>query len=158
MRLIFFHQEYMRTLLHSSCTSSVSVSDVHLTMVCQFILGTNEKKQTSYKVLMGLIVLMFALDTIVQAFGWYITWVGFIYYDNTPEQALDALENQGGLSLLIAGSTSVLLTTLKMAIADGIMVSTHLSLPASPIDSLQLKRSGGAGLYGTEGGGQQLFL
>jgi hypothetical protein len=53
---------------------------------CPFSLGMSEKKQTSYKVLMGLIVLMFILQTIHNVCDWYIVWLGFIRYGNAPDQ------------------------------------------------------------------------
>jgi hypothetical protein len=90
---------------------------------------------------MGLIVLMFALQTVLNAINWYIVWLGFIYYANTPSEALDAFEVDGttSLSLQIAGSMSNLLITMRLAIADSIMVSTHLSLPAKTANSLRLE-------------------
>jgi hypothetical protein len=98
--------------------------------------GTSERKQTSYKALMGLIVLMFALQTIHNVCNWYITWLGFVYYGNAPDQALDALEGDGTrLSLRIVISTVDLLTTLRLAIADSIMVSTCLSHRANITNS-----------------------
>ena len=85
----------------------------------------SEKKATSYMVLMGLIVLMFALQTIDNVCNWYITWLGFIYYGDAPDQALDALQvdETTSFSLHLVGSMIDLLTTLKLAIADSIMVS-----------------------------------
>jgi hypothetical protein len=101
----------------------------------------SEKKQTSSKILMGLIVLMYALQTIHSACNWYITWLGFIYYGNTPDQAFDALEQDGStsLSLLVIGSMFELLVTLRLGIADSIMVSIDPSLPTSTINSFQLE-------------------
>jgi hypothetical protein len=87
--------------------------------------GIAEKKQTSSKVLMGLIALMFALQTIHNIGKWYITWLGFIYYSDAPDEALDALEVDGAkLSLRAVGSMFDLLSMLRLAIADSIMVST----------------------------------
>ena len=74
---------------------------------------------------MGLIVLMFSLQTIHMICDWYIIWLGFIYYSNAPDKALDALRVDGTrLSLRVVGSMEDLLTTLRLAIADSIMVST----------------------------------
>ena len=96
-----------------------------------FTLGMSEKKQTSYKVLMGLIVLMFVLQTIHNICNWYIPWLGFVYYSNAPEQALDALEvDDTQILFRVIESMEDLLTTLRLAIADSIMVSTRLSHPA----------------------------
>ena len=87
--------------------------------------GMNEKKQTSYKVLMGLIFLMLAIQTIHAICNWYVIWLGFIYYSNAPDQALDALEeDEVKLCLWVVDSMFTLLTVLRLAIADSIMVST----------------------------------
>ena len=89
-------------------------------------LGMSEKKLTSYWVLKGLIVLMFALQTIQNVCNWYIIWLSFIHYGSAPEKAFDALETDGDvLSLRVVGSMGDMLTTLRLAIADSIMVSTH---------------------------------
>ena len=94
-------------------------------------------KKTAYKVIMWLILLIFALQTIHNVCNWYITWLGFIYYGNAPDQALDVLEIDGAqLSLRVVASMFDLLTTLRLAIADSIMVSTHLQLPVNTTNSL----------------------
>jgi hypothetical protein len=101
----------------------------HLIIVCQLSpLVTSEKKQTSYKALMGLIILMFAIQTIHIACNWYTIWLGFIYYSNVSDQALDALEVNPltSLSFQVIGSIGDLLTTSRLAIADSIMVGAHL--------------------------------
>jgi hypothetical protein len=102
------------------------------------------KKQTSYKVLMGLVVLMLFLQTVHNIGTWYIAWLGFIYYGDAPAQALEALEVDGttSLSLHIISSILDLLTTLRLSIADSIMVSARPSLPTKLyllISDLQLK-------------------
>jgi hypothetical protein len=76
----------------------------------------SEKKQTSYKVLMGLILLMFALQTIHNICDWYQTWLGFIYYSNLPGQALDALEenSQASHSIYIIASMENLLDSNQL--------------------------------------------
>ena len=82
---------------------------------------------------MGLIVLMFSLETVRNACNWYTTWLGFIYYSDVPDQALDAFEIDGviSLSLRVVGSMEDLLTTLRLTIADSIMVSTVSHFPPS---------------------------
>jgi hypothetical protein len=117
----------------------------------------SEKKQPSYKVLMGLIMLMFAIQTIDNIGNWYIAWLGFIYYSNAPDQALDALVVDGvtSLSLRVVGSMFDLLLTLRLAIADSIMVSAHLLIIATTTNSW---RFGGAGLYATAVGEQHWSL
>jgi hypothetical protein len=91
-----------------------------------------------YKVLMCLIVVMFALQTIHNICNWYITWLGFIYYSDVPDKALDALEvdDLAMLSLRILDSMFDLLTTMRLAVADSILVSTGWQLPANMINSL----------------------
>jgi hypothetical protein len=129
----------MRPLLHFSSTSSVSVFIMPTVTTCQFQLGMNEKKHTSYKVLMVLIVLMFVLQTISNVCNWYITWLAFIYYGDAPDQALDALrvDETTSLSLLVIGSMFDLISTLRLAIADSIMVSPHPPHIANTTNSLQ---------------------
>jgi hypothetical protein len=108
---------------------------------CQFPLGMNEKQQTSHKILMGMIVLMLALQTIENVCNWYTAWLGIIYYGDAPDLALDALEVDDGtvLSLRVVESLGNLLTTLRLAIADSIMVSTHLLLSTNTANSLRFE-------------------
>jgi hypothetical protein len=107
--------------------------------VCQFILVMNEKKQTSSKILMALIVLMFTLQTIESACSWYKLWLGFIYYDDVPDQALEALEGEAtpSTTVWLVEATINMLLTLRLAIADSIMVSTCPLLPASTARNLR---------------------
>jgi hypothetical protein len=124
----------MRPSLRFWSTSSVSILVIPTNTAHQFSAGMNEKKQTSYKVLMGLIVLMFALQTIHNICNWYITWLGFIYYGDAPDQALNALEvDPTSLSLLVVDAIFILLATLRLAIADSVMVSIHPSRPTNTI-------------------------
>jgi hypothetical protein len=104
-------------------------------------LGMSEKRQTSYKVLMGLIVLMFALQTIHNVCDWYLAWRGFVYYGDAPDQALDTLEGneETSHSIYVAVSIECLLTTLRLAIADSIMVSAENSLPANTTNEPRLE-------------------
>jgi hypothetical protein len=127
----------MQPLLCFLCIASVSVLVMPTIAACRFPLGMSEKKQPSYKVLMGLIMLMFTIQTIDNIGNWYITWLGFIYYSNAPDQALDALEVDGvaSLSLRVVGSIFDLLLTLRLAIADSIMVSAHLLINATTTNS-----------------------
>jgi hypothetical protein len=81
---------------------------------------------------MWLIIVMFALQNIHNICKWYITWLGFIYYGKAPDQALDALQLDGGILLFrVIASMADLITTLRLAIADSIMVSTCPSLSAN---------------------------
>ena len=77
---------------------------------------------------MGLISFMFLCETVSIACNWYVTWLGFIHYGGASDQALDALMVDGvaSLSLRVIGSTLDLLVTLRLAIADSIMVSLSI--------------------------------
>jgi hypothetical protein len=89
---------------------------------------------------MGLIVVMFAIQTIHSICTWYIAWLGFIHYSDMPDQALDALEEDGTRFLhWVIASMDDLHTTLRLAIADSIMVSTGWPLPANVINGLWLE-------------------
>jgi hypothetical protein len=96
----------------------------------------NEKKQTSYKILMALIVSMFILQTIDSACDWYIMWLGFIYYDDAPDQALEGEATPNTMAVWAVETTIEMVFTLRLAIADSIMVSTCTSLPSSTTDNL----------------------
>jgi hypothetical protein len=90
----------------------------------------NKEKQTSSKVLLWLIVLMFALQTIDSICGWYIAWLGFVHYGDNLDQAVSALQvdEEISFSLHVLASMVDLLATLRLAIADSIMVSTSTRL------------------------------
>jgi hypothetical protein len=89
------------------------------------ILVANKRERKSYQILMGLIGFMFLCETVSIACNWYITWLGFIHYDGATDQALDALmvDGSASLALRVIGSTLDLVVTLRLAIADSIMVS-----------------------------------
>jgi hypothetical protein len=129
----------MRHLLHFSYTSSVSILIMSTNTACRFPLGLREKKQASHKVLIGLIALIFLAQTIHNACDWYITWIHFIYHGNTP--TVEALEGdtETSPSVYIVQSMLELLTTLRLAIADSIMVSTRLVLLLTPLIAFDLK-------------------
>ena len=133
----------MRLLSYFLCTSSVSVLVIPTTTARKFPfpLGASEKKQTTYKVLMGLIVLMLVLQTIHIACTWYTAWLGFIHYSNAPDQALEALEvdDLTSFSLQIIRSMEDLLITMRLAIADSIMASTHPSFSVKLLIAFDFK-------------------
>jgi hypothetical protein len=84
---------------------------------------------------------MFALQTVHNVCTWYITWLSLIYYGDAPDQALDILEEDEitKLSLRIVWSMDALLGTLRLTIADSIMVRTHPLHPAITINSHPLE-------------------
>ena len=86
---------------------------------------------------MGLIFLMFALQTIHIASKWYVVWLGFIYYGEAPDQTSDVFQlDEAIFSLHVISLICNLLVTLKLAIADSIMVSTCLSFPSNTTNNL----------------------
>jgi hypothetical protein len=80
----------------------------------------SKKRQTSYRVMIGLNVLIWLLQTIHNALALYQTWIAFIKYAGDPDQSVLILE--GG----IEPSHTILkiryiLSTMPPAIADTIM-------------------------------------
>jgi hypothetical protein len=72
---------------------------------------------------MGLITLMFVLQTILHVILWYQAWFAFIKHGNTPDDVLAALVMADPTATNIAiGTLNDLLGTLRMVIADSIMV------------------------------------
>jgi hypothetical protein len=112
----------MRPLLHFLRTSSVSTLVMSATTTCQFPSGMRPK-EGSCKVLMGMILVIFGLQTVHNTGNWDITWLDFIHYGNIP--ALEALEGGAATSpsRYIVQAILELLTTFRLAIADSIMVS-----------------------------------
>ena len=87
-------------------------------------LGTNgEKKSRSYKIVMVLIALMFVIQTIRSGCGWYRGWLGFIKLGGTSDDALYVLEGgEPTPGLITTGAVEDLTATLRLGIADSIMV------------------------------------
>jgi hypothetical protein len=72
---------------------------------------------------MGLITLMFVLQSVHNIVTWYQLWLGFIYYGSTSDEATAVFEGLETAPVLVAiNSMEDLLTTLRLAIADSIVV------------------------------------
>ena len=82
---------------------------------------------------MALILAMFTLHTIHIASNWYITWLAFIKYGGTTDDAWSVLVNGGpsAVTTVALDGLNDLLTVLRMAIADSIMAS--LPFPFLPV-------------------------
>jgi hypothetical protein len=85
--------------------------------------GNKEEKRNASKIVISLIVFMFVLQTVHDVCIWYILWLAFIKNGGSPDQALTVLEGVPVSNTIIAIiSFGDLHTTLRLAIADGIMV------------------------------------
>jgi hypothetical protein len=66
---------------------------------------------------------MFIVETVQNVCWWYRTWLGFIVYDGTTDLALDALDTVASTpTLLVLTAMEDLSTTIRLGIADSIMV------------------------------------
>jgi hypothetical protein len=87
-------------------------------------------KQRAYRILMGLILLMFFLETILIILDIYQLWLAFARYAESPHEILAILEGDEIDSRMVAlVGMQELLTTSKIAIADSIMVSLSMLSP-----------------------------
>jgi hypothetical protein len=81
-------------------------------------------KRWSSRVLMMLVLIMFILHTIHKAVNWYQAWLAFIFHGDDVVQGAMIIEGFVITPTLNAVYTMQdLLTTLRLGIADGIMVS-----------------------------------
>jgi hypothetical protein len=89
-------------------------------------LAKTKQKEKSHRTLLYLILLMFTLQTIHNADTWYRDWVAFIKDDGKPKDELLVMENIETTRVLYAtGTLEDLLTALRLAIADSIIVSPN---------------------------------
>jgi hypothetical protein len=81
---------------------------------------------------------MFVVQTIHNVCSWYTIWLGFIKYDGRSDQAINALlgVEDTPANIAITGLQD-LLTTLRIGIADSIMVGFSIAL-SSLIGRLKL--------------------
>jgi hypothetical protein len=120
----------------------------------------HRERDSSRNILMSLILLLFFFRTGQVVAEWYYVWLGFIKHGGTSDEVLLSL-NQGFASEARGPVTTTnVLTTLKLAIADGIIVggSPHSSiLELGQVILILCIRFGGAGSSGREVGEQFLF-
>jgi hypothetical protein len=82
----------------------------------------SKMKQTSYRVMIGLNVLLWLLQTISNVLTLYLVWLAFIKYAGDPDQSLLVLEGATEPSHTIAKIRD-LLGSMPPAIANSIMAS-----------------------------------
>jgi hypothetical protein len=88
-----------------------------------------ERRQKSYRVLMCLIMVMFALQTVHNIINWYNMWLAFIDYgDNIDGSFLVLLGLDTGTtsSQFAIFAVQELLVTFRLGIADSILVNLKL--------------------------------
>jgi hypothetical protein len=79
------------------------------------------KNQGSFKVLMILILVMYISETARVALDWYLGWLTYITFSGSDEQAVAGFLISEETPLNIA-AVGALLVTIKLSIADSIMV------------------------------------
>jgi hypothetical protein len=81
-------------------------------------------KTRSSKVLMILILVMYINETVTIALDWYLAWLAYVKYSASNDQALAILllGDDTPLTVLNIAAVHILLITIKVGIADSIMV------------------------------------
>jgi hypothetical protein len=124
-------------------------------MVSECFSAMKDNKRRSSKVLMALILVMYINDTALSALDWYLGWLAYVKYSGSEDQvaALFGLSEETPLTVLYIGAVTNLLETLKLGIADSIMV-IHLGFCLFS-NSNELFRSGAVGSSVIVAGEQQ---
>jgi hypothetical protein len=124
-------------------------------MVSDCFSAMKDQKQRSSKVLMVLLLVMYVNQTVQVAFIWYFGWLAYVKYSGSNDQALAVFysSEETPLTELYITAVYLLLTTLRLGIADSIMV-IHLMI-CSFCTSNQLLRSGAVGSSAPVAGKQQ---
>jgi hypothetical protein len=114
-----------------------------------------DNKQRSSKVLMILIFVMYISESALVAVNWYLGWLAYVKYSSSENQAAAIVweSENTPLTVLYIGAVTYLLLTLRLGIADSIMV-LHLTFCLFS-NSNQLFRSGDVGSSVTVAGEQQ---
>jgi hypothetical protein len=114
-----------------------------------------DNKQRSSKVLMALILVMYINESALTALNWYLGWLAYVKYSGSEDQAaaIFLLSEETPLTVLYIGGVTYLLTTLRLGIADSIMV-IHFRFCLF-YNSNQLFRSGAVGSSATVAGERQ---
>jgi hypothetical protein len=86
---------------------------------------TKTEKQTSYKVLLILILSLFVSQTIHAVYYWYFIWLAFIQNGSTSDQTMTVMTASPALgsSLLAVFGVMDFMLTVSIGIADSILVS-----------------------------------
>jgi hypothetical protein len=93
-------------------------------MVSDCFLAMKDNKRRSSKVLMVLILVMYINESALAALDWYLGWLAYVKYGGSEDQAaaIVGLPEKTPLTVLYIDSVSFLLATLRLGIADSIMV------------------------------------
>ena len=95
--------------------------------------------------LMTLVLAMYVNETVVAALNWYLGWLAFVKYSGSNDQALAVFffSEETPRTVLYMNDVAVLVATLRLGIADSIMVSHFRFCVFSYAN--QLFRSGAVG-------------
>ena len=114
-------------LLYFFCKHHSISSMVHLLTHSCSDRTDPERRQKSYRVLMCLITLMFALQTVHNIINWYNMWLAFIDYgDNIDGSFLVLLGLDTTPSQFALFAVQELLVTFRLGIADSILANRKL--------------------------------
>jgi hypothetical protein len=93
-------------------------------MVSECFLAMKDNKRRSSKVLMVLILVMFINESALAALDWYCGWLAYVEYSGSEDQAAAIFmpSEETPLTVLDMVAITSLLTTLRLGIADSIMV------------------------------------
>jgi hypothetical protein len=83
-----------------------------------------DNKQRSFKVLVILVLAMYINETALVALNWYLGWLQCVKYggSNDHELAIFSISAETPLTVLNLGAVVDLLVTVRLSIADSIMV------------------------------------
>jgi hypothetical protein len=126
-------------------------------MVSDCFSAMKDNKRRSSKVLMVLILVMYINESALATLNLYLGWLAYVKYSGPEDQAAAIfwISEDTPLTVLYIVGVTDLLATLRLGIADSIMV-IHFRFCVFP-KSNQLFRSGGAGSSVIVAGEQQLF-
>jgi hypothetical protein len=93
-------------------------------MVSDRFSAMKDDKQRSSQVLMILILIMYIIESAVVAVVWYFGWLAYVKYSGSEDQAAAIFwsSEETPLIVLYMDAATSLLATLKLGIADSIMV------------------------------------
>jgi hypothetical protein len=124
-------------------------------MASDCFLAMKDNKQKSSKVLMILILVMYINESALVALNWYMGWLGYVKYSGSEDQAAAIFfdSEETPLTVLYIEGVTYLLVTLRLGIADSIMV-IHFRF-CLLVNSNQLFRFGAVGSSVIVAGEQQ---
>jgi hypothetical protein len=93
-------------------------------MVSDCFSEMKDNKQRSSKVLMILILVMYINESALAALNWYLGWLAYVKSSSSEDQAAAIFfqSEETPLTVLYMAGVTYLLATLRLGIADSIMV------------------------------------